>query len=387
MKKRRSKKTWIIPVIAAAVVLAAVGAFIYALKGLTGFYEEDMEEEQKVQELIDLAVMTVPPRDPNATPRPNTEPPEVQTEIPEVQTETPEDTQTAGETPLPTHYEEPTATPNPQTEAPGNTGKATAAPTQYSAAPTASQTAAQTASPTPAPTYTAAPGSTVYLTPTPAPAGSDAPVITTEPVEPTEKPTPTPPHGDEPQSPLIVDFDKLQQVNSDICAWIYNEGSNINYPVVYSTDNVYYLNHNYKKEHSNGGAIFVDYRNNRDFSDVNTIVYGHYMKSGTMFGHLANYKSQSYYNSHPYMWIYTPYGAYRLDIIAGMVTTPSSEAYTIFTSVEQMRAFLPTAVQNSKFTSNVDISSVTQIVTLSTCSYEYQNARFVVIGSLVPVGQ
>lgn len=343
MKARKTKISLLIPIIAAAVILAAIGAFVYALRGLKDFYKEDIEEEKKVQELIDLVITTTPPKDASAD--------ETRTRSPAVETET-APVLTPGVTDMVS--DDPADAPN-DTEVPMTSEPAAPTPAETSAATDKTFETAVPAETAPMPTESAAP-------------------------------TSTPPENDGPQSPLILNFDMLSNINSDICAWLYNEGTAINYPVVYSRDNIYYLSHNYKKEHSNGGALFVDYRNNRDFSDVNTIIYGHYMRSGTMFGSLASYKNQSYYNKHPYMWLYTPYGSYRLDLIAGYVTTPADDAYTIFGTTEQMQAFLAGAVQHSTFRSGYDITRVTQTVVLSTCSYEYQNARFVVIGSLVRIG-
>lgn len=91
-------------------------------------------------------------------------------------------------------------------------------------------------------------------------------------------------------SPLEINFDELKSINQDVAGWLYMEAlPNINYPIVQGSDNDFYLHHTYKKESIFAGSIFVDCKNTKDFSDQNTIVYGHNMKNGSMFGTLKQY--------------------------------------------------------------------------------------------------
>lgn len=184
--------------------------------------------------------------------------------------------------------------------------------------------------------------------------------------------------------PLMVDFPLLQEQNPDIIAWIYSEGTTIDYPVVHSHDNNDYLNRLIDGTYNPNGSIFVDFRNVADFSDSNTLVYGHNMINGTMFSSLINYKKQSYYEAHPNLWILTPERAYRVDLIAGMTIPSDSEIYTIFDSQDDMMEVLEDAVARSTFQSDVPLEDIERIVTLSTCTYDYNTARYVVIGKLVP---
>lgn len=89
---------------------------------------------------------------------------------------------------------------------------------------------------------------------------------------------------------MEINFDILKSKNKDIVAWIYSEGTQINYPIVQSKDNDYYLRRLLDGTYNQGGTIFMDYRNNKNFEDYNTIIYGHNMKNNTMFGTLINYK-------------------------------------------------------------------------------------------------
>ncbi|MDE5985269.1 MAG: class B sortase [Eubacterium sp.] len=185
--------------------------------------------------------------------------------------------------------------------------------------------------------------------------------------------------------PISVDFDALKSENEDIVAWIYCENTPINYPIVQSSDNSYYLNRRIDKQYSKMGTLFLDYRNSFDFSDLNSIVYGHNMKVDTMFGVLPNYRDQEYYESHPVMWLFTPQNSYKIELFAGFLTTDTSDIYSIKDSREEFNQYLNEAVSSSVFTSNIEVSPDKNIILLSTCSYETDNSRFVLLGNLVSV--
>ena len=94
----------------------------------------------------------------------------------------------------------------------------------------------------------------------------------------------------QPKAPIDVDFAALKSVNSDVVGWIYVEAlDGISYPIVQGKDNETYLHQTYEKNYNFAGTIFVDYENSPDFSDCNTLVYGHNMKNGSMFGHLKKF--------------------------------------------------------------------------------------------------
>lgn len=184
--------------------------------------------------------------------------------------------------------------------------------------------------------------------------------------------------------PIRVDFDVLRETGPDIVGWLYCADTLINDPVVQGPDNDYYLYRLPDGTNNANGSLFVDFRNLPDFTDRNTIIYGHHMQSGKMFGTLVKYKNQSYYDEHPVLWLLTPELAYRIDLIAGIVTPSDSDSYEVFDSDEELKAHLEMAMENSTFVSNVGIEDVDRIVTLSTCSYEYATARYVLIGKLTP---
>lgn len=184
------------------------------------------------------------------------------------------------------------------------------------------------------------------------------------------------------QSPQ-VDFAALQTQNSDVIGWIYGPGTVINYPVVQGTDNEYYLTHMFDGSENKCGSIFMDCLNESDFSNSNSILHGHHMKNGSMFAGLMNYESQSYFDSHPVLWLVTPEKSYQIEIFSGFVTSTDSDVWQIsFATGEAYQSWLDKMADNSVFESGVIPSADDNILTLATCSYEYDNARFVVMGIL-----
>lgn len=182
--------------------------------------------------------------------------------------------------------------------------------------------------------------------------------------------------------PAAADFDSLHAVSADAVAWLFAPDTKINYVVAQSDDNVYYLRRLLDGRNANGGTLFADYRCSADFSDWNTVIYGHQMNNGTMFGSLANYRNPVYYEEHPVMYLYVPGRRYKLELIAGYTTDIYDIVYSLPTSKEARDELLIQAMEKSSFQSGVTAGGEDRLVTLSTCSYDYDNARYVVIGRL-----
>ena len=183
-----------------------------------------------------------------------------------------------------------------------------------------------------------------------------------------------------------IDFDALTQINEDTVAWLSCEGTPINYPVVQGTDNAYYLTHLFDGTENANGCLFLDSRVACDFSGGNSIIYGHYRKNGSMFAALAGYKEQSYYDQYPQMLLITPESAYTVELFSGYVTGTDGQAWqTVFSDEEAFVQWLGFVADASMFQSDIEPMASDRILTLSTCSYEFENARFVVHGVLRPL--
>lgn len=181
---------------------------------------------------------------------------------------------------------------------------------------------------------------------------------------------------------LTADFNELLKLNSDTTAWICLPGTKINYPVAKGNDNDYYLKHAFTGEANSAGSIFMDCRNSGDFSDKNNIIYGHYMKNGTMFSALNLYKDQKNYEKYPYIFITTPEKKYCIEIFSSYVADISENAWQIKFEDGEYEEWLKAAKEKSLVDSPVMPETTDITVTLSTCSYEFENARLVVAGIL-----
>lgn len=182
----------------------------------------------------------------------------------------------------------------------------------------------------------------------------------------------------------VVDFAALESINSDCVAWIRIDGTEIDYPVVQGHDNSFCLKHLFDGEWNSTGCIFLDSRVEPDLSDRHSVLYGHHMKNGTMFSDIANYKDQTYYESHATGMILTLTENYRIEFFAGYVASADDEdAWKVtFATEDEYVGWLNETVGRSWFKSEVIPTAEDRVITLSTCSYEFNNARFVLIGRL-----
>lgn len=177
-----------------------------------------------------------------------------------------------------------------------------------------------------------------------------------------------------------VDFEELQSINSDVIGWIEVEAiPSISYPIVQAKDNDYYLKRTIYKKYNSAGSIFVDYTNSGTFSDCNTIIYGHNMKNGSMFGALSDLYEKGKYKDSPYIWICTPKCKHRYEIFSMQYAHVNSKTYTFYqTHGEEFQQYLMEMADSSEVDFQTPyLSGDDFIITLSTCSYN-KNIRFVV---------
>jgi len=183
---------------------------------------------------------------------------------------------------------------------------------------------------------------------------------------------------------MSIDFAALRAINSDAAAWLYCPDTVIDYPVMKAEDYGYYLHHLPDGTYNANGTLFIDYNCAPDFSDSLTIIYGHNMKSGRMLGSLEKYKKQAYFDEHPIMYLYTAGGNYRIDLMYGCVIGAGEWRERAFMYEVNLDALLAYAAYNTTFTSEARYAKGDRVVALSTCSYEFDRARYVVIGILRP---
>ena len=188
----------------------------------------------------------------------------------------------------------------------------------------------------------------------------------------------------------VVDFEALRENGPDIIGWLSLPDTAINYPVTQTDNNEYYLHHLYDGTYNKVGCLFADYENQADFSDRNTIIYGHNMRDGSMFAALNEYGGQSYYDGHPQMYLVTPDGGYVMEVFSAFEAKPAESgsdtspwrlswkddgAYTTWLSEMAGRSVIET---------DVTVTSSDKVLTLSTCT-PGGKSRFIVMGKLASV--
>lgn len=187
----------------------------------------------------------------------------------------------------------------------------------------------------------------------------------------------------------VVDWKALKKVNPDVQGWLYQKDTVINYPVVQGTDNDTYLHTRFDKQWSGGGTLFVDCRMEKDFKGFNSIIYGHHMKDGSMFRSIRGYtKEDGYYDKHKTLELATPHGNYHLVVFSAFITKATDEGtYKMTYDEAEKQAYIDRAWERSELPitrDSVDVTKNDRLVTLSTCAYDYEEARYIVMCKMVP---
>ncbi|MDL2323850.1 class B sortase [Ruminococcaceae bacterium OttesenSCG-928-A16] len=195
-------------------------------------------------------------------------------------------------------------------------------------------------------------------------------------------------NGDESTPPLEMNgFKALHEKNPDIVGWITIEGTGVDYPVMQSSDNNFYLRRNFDKEYSLSGIPFLDYRNDLSTTQSNLIIYGHNMKSGVMFGDLAKYQKQEFYTQHPVIAFNTLAQNNQYEIVAVFYALiapedPNNFAYYNFINAqtpEEFDNFLQQAMARAFYNTGITPQFGDELLTLSTCDNVTDEGRIVVV--------
>ena len=183
-----------------------------------------------------------------------------------------------------------------------------------------------------------------------------------------------------------MDFSSLLEMNPDCIGWIQIPGTDIDYPIVQGADNTQYLREAFTGDASDLGSIFADYRNDSDFMDDNTVLYGHDMwVGGSMFSQLTNYQDMSFFNEHSEVLIHTLDGRLlRYQVFAvRIVDETDSDAYTrMFESDLQNLEYLSDIVSDALYDTMERPEDGQSLLTLSTCTNVRDSERLLVHGVL-----
>ena len=165
-----------------------------------------------------------------------------------------------------------------------------------------------------------------------------------------------------------IDFAGLKEINPDVVGWIQMEALDVSYPIVKGTDNDHYLHYTFEGQKNAAGAIFMEYTNNSNFEDCNTIIYGHNMKNGSMFGTFRTLHEPENLTS-PYLWICLPDKSYRYEIFTVHTTSATGDTYTLFSAPDdQFTQYLNKMRDASEFPVGTAPTKDDKIITLSTCT-------------------
>ncbi len=178
-----------------------------------------------------------------------------------------------------------------------------------------------------------------------------------------------------------VQLEALQEINEEVVGWIEIPGTEISCPLCHGEDNEYYLTHSWNGEKNSSGAIFLECENDFTLESFHTIIYGHRMRSGAMFGSLKYYKDQEYWQEHPAVYLVSGNEVYRYDIFAAYETGIEDLVYQLDLTGQE-EAFISFCLEKSVIDTGIIPEVSDRIITMSTCTANNHDRRWVVQGYL-----
>lgn len=176
----------------------------------------------------------------------------------------------------------------------------------------------------------------------------------------------------------------LSHINEDYVGWIHMEGVDVDYPVVLGEDNDFYLTHNFYREEDFAGAIFMDYRQSGNKQlDKNTIIYGHNMKNGSMFGNLSQFLDSEFYEKNSFIQLDYLEETYTWEIFAAYETTRTDWLQIDFQNTEEFIHYVEDAKESSVITPTIEVNEEAHVLTLATCTSRNDEERVVIHAKLV----
>jgi len=191
--------------------------------------------------------------------------------------------------------------------------------------------------------------------------------------------------------PILAKYETLYNKNKKLIGWLKIADTNIDYPVMQTSNNEYYLDHNYDQEYDKNGSLFLDKDCNAAFPNTNMIIYGHHMKSGKMFGNLNYYAKESYYKGHPRIQFDTIYEEGIYDIMYVFRSRIYNENEVVFkyyqffdvNSADEFYSAMDEMARMSLYDTGVTAEYGDKLITLSTCDNSEEDGRFVVVAKKV----
>lgn len=175
---------------------------------------------------------------------------------------------------------------------------------------------------------------------------------------------------------LNINWGSLKKINNDVVGWIDIPELDISYPIVQGKNNDVYLHQTINHTNNFAGCIFLEMQNKNNFTDYNSIIYGHNMKDGSMFGKLKRLEDKSYFDKISYIYLYTPEKSEKYEIFACYKTNicENNNSYQLtFYNDKEEKEFFDCIKKKSKYKKNISYQNKKNIITLSTCTYSDQS--------------
>lgn len=179
---------------------------------------------------------------------------------------------------------------------------------------------------------------------------------------------------------LTSQVQELSEVYNNSIGWIYVPDTHINYPVMQSEDNDFYLHHAADGNYLYAGSIFLDYRCNADFSSVSNILYGHNMSNRSMFADVTNFTNRTYFDSHRYGWLTTENDVYSICFFAVDVTENTGRIYN---TDSDWRTVMSEVVNRAVIYDDIELTDTDKLVMLSTCTGANSSSRTILVGKIM----
>lgn len=173
---------------------------------------------------------------------------------------------------------------------------------------------------------------------------------------------------------------QLSAEQSDAVGWLYISDTNINYPIMQSGDNDYYAHRATDGSYLYAGSLFMDYRCSSDFTDFNSVIYGHNMGNGTMFADIPHYENEEYFMNHSYGWLTTEDEVRLIDFFAVARTVDTSGLYLANPNFQEWDLQLRNSASIYK---EIEVTESDHLLMLSTCTSAEGNGRTVLVGKII----
>ena len=189
-----------------------------------------------------------------------------------------------------------------------------------------------------------------------------------------------------------IDFEELWKTNEEIYAWIEIPGTDIDYPIAQrADDDAYYLNHTIEGTEGLPGSIYTEAINSKNFTDFNTVIYGHNMKNGTMFAGLHKYEDKEFLKENPYIYVYLPDKTLKYQIFAAVVFDDRHMMHSFnYNTTEGRQEFLDeleaVRTMESSYDDSITVGTDSNIITLATCIGGQPDSRWLVEAVLIDDG-